>query len=88
VLAWHSSQGRWISLDFLGEILHDGHMEMIACLENTLVRSVAHPGGGHQALDNMRLIGVRYGGLELAQGCLGCNNVHARGVDLVTPHIA
>ena len=32
----------------LGDVLHDGHMELVTCLENTLHwrRSVLHLGGG------------------------------------------
>lgn len=55
LLAWSSSLGCSSSHDSLGDVLHDGHMEMVACLENALlmIRSVLHLRGGNQALDNM-----------------------------------
>ena len=38
-----------------------------------------HLGGGHQALDTMGLLGFQFGGLELAQVCMGCDNVSYKG---------
>jgi hypothetical protein len=38
-----------------------------------------HLGGGHQDLDGMDLLGFLFGGLELAWGCLGCDNVLSGG---------
>jgi hypothetical protein len=78
VLVWHSSLGHWSSLDRLGDVLHNGCIEMFAFLENSLLRrrSVMHLRGGHQALENMGWIGFLYGGLELAQGFMFCDSVH------------
>jgi hypothetical protein len=40
----------------LSDVLHDGHMEMVTCLENALLRkrSVLHPKGGYWTLDDTR----------------------------------
>jgi hypothetical protein len=37
-LAWQCSLGCWSSLGNVSDVLHDGHMERVACLENTLLR--------------------------------------------------
>lgn len=57
-------------------------MEMFFCLENALLRSVVHLEEGYQALDNMGQLGFLYGGFELAQESLDCNNVDTKGVGL------
>jgi hypothetical protein len=56
------------------------HQEFV-CLENTPLRrrSGVHPGGGHQALHRMGLLGFMLGILALARGCLGCDNLLAGG---------
>jgi hypothetical protein len=41
VLVWHSFLGCWSSFDNLGEVLHDGRMNGVACLENALLRGGA-----------------------------------------------
>ena len=38
VLAWNSSLWCWSPLDSFGDVLHDGHVEMIVYLENALLR--------------------------------------------------
>jgi hypothetical protein len=67
----------------MGDVLHDGHMEMISCLENAQLRSrrTVHLGGGHSTLDIIIWLGFLYAGLGLARECLCCDSVHARGVD-------
>lgn len=62
VVAWHQLGtclafflGCWGSPDSLGDVLHDGHKGMVACLENALLRRrrVFHLEGGHLALENI-----------------------------------
>jgi hypothetical protein len=61
----------------LGDILHDGHMEMVACLENVLLRrSGFHFGAGYQALDNTWWLGFLYGRLEFSCRESGPNGLH------------
>jgi hypothetical protein len=68
----------------LGDILHVGHMEMVAFLENFLLEEDnLHLGRGNWAIYNMRYLGCLHGGLYLNLGFLGCNNVDVGGVDLV-----
>jgi hypothetical protein len=45
--------GVLLSLDSLGDILYDGHMERFTYLKNALLRrrSVVHLRGGHRAID-------------------------------------
>jgi hypothetical protein len=85
LLPWYSSLGHWRYSDNLGDVLHDGHMEMVAFLENTLLRrkSIFHSRGEHWALDNTGYLGCLHGGLELAWEHLDYNSVDAGGVDPV-----
>ena len=56
VLWCHSSLGHWPSLDNFGDVVHDGHIAMVAWLENALLgrSNILHLGWGHWVLNNKR----------------------------------
>lgn len=84
VFSWYSSLMQWSFYKNIDDI-HDGHMEMVPCLENCLIRrrKILHLGRGHWMLENTGCMRCLHGALGFTRGHLGCVNIHLGRVDLV-----